>query len=721
MYYNNGLIKAETLAVRTYNGADFSKHVYGAGYEYDLNGRRSALTYPTQLTTTPGGTFNRVRYQYDPGTGALASVTDLQNSVFTFAYDRQTRVDSIVLPGRIIRRFGYDGASRLNNDFVLNRDSTTHGHFTTTRLRETALGLNSRGDILVTANAAGKGDTLTARYYGLGYLAASFYSDTTISKGGITVRYTADDRFARDGFGNDTSSYTEVVNAASKPFEIAVGLRNSWYQVGTGRQVRIDYWKSGSDTTELVNRDSVLYDGAGNETFAWTTVWRKDIEVVRKDRAMYYAADGRLRAADRRTASVLGARPVDVPITLDFDDHRYDALGRRVLTRTQRECVITTPTPLCGLGTIRRTVWDGNQELVEIQQMGHTGTSDAALENDTAFAARQPIYEPAVHNADLNLFYGRVAYTFGPSLDQPLSVTRWAYQADTSGQLAQWPEPFTIVPHWNVRGEADNGAFADGSIEHCGGTIPSKCVRVLWPFGWTANQQKVFEAGAWHGSLLEQKRDGSGLLFKRNRYLDPATGKFTQEDPIGLAGGLNLYGFAAGDPVNFSDPFGLWPRWLDDLLDNSNAGFHSYQRRLGMEQGRPIVGSGRAFHLGELASGLLNTLGTARTFPAASVASEAAALEAVGQTDRTILTRARAAFNKGEGAGVIPENKRLWGALYDAVAETVPGGRVDEIGSLGGQPILGSLRSGVGVVRINEGLNVVRRVGSNAWEVLGPF
>jgi hypothetical protein len=25
-----------------------------------------------------------------------------------------------------------------------------------------------------------------------------------------------------------------------------------------------------------------------------------------------------------------------------------------------------------------------------------------------------------------------------------------------------------------------------------------------------------------------------------------------------LAGGLNLYGYAGGDPVNFSDPFGLW-------------------------------------------------------------------------------------------------------------------------------------------------------------------
>lgn len=38
---------------------------------------------------------------------------------------------------------------------------------------------------------------------------------------------------------------------------------------------------------------------------------------------------------------------------------------------------------------------------------------------------------------------------------------------------------------------------------------------------------------------------------------DPGTGRFTQEDPIGLAGGMNLYGFAGGDPVNFSDPLGL--------------------------------------------------------------------------------------------------------------------------------------------------------------------
>jgi hypothetical protein len=45
----------------------------------------------------------------------------------------------------------------------------------------------------------------------------------------------------------------------------------------------------------------------------------------------------------------------------------------------------------------------------------------------------------------------------------------------------------------------------------------------------------------------------------RNRYYDPQTGRFTQQDPIGLAGGMNLYGFAEGDPINFSDPYGLFP------------------------------------------------------------------------------------------------------------------------------------------------------------------
>jgi uncharacterized protein RhaS with RHS repeats len=49
------------------------------------------------------------------------------------------------------------------------------------------------------------------------------------------------------------------------------------------------------------------------------------------------------------------------------------------------------------------------------------------------------------------------------------------------------------------------------------------------------------------------------MLYRRNRYFDPVSGQFTQQDPIGTSGGMNLWGFANGDPVNYSDPFGLCP------------------------------------------------------------------------------------------------------------------------------------------------------------------
>ncbi len=40
-------------------------------------------------------------------------------------------------------------------------------------------------------------------------------------------------------------------------------------------------------------------------------------------------------------------------------------------------------------------------------------------------------------------------------------------------------------------------------------------------------------------------------------WYDPQTGRFLTQDPIGLAGGVNLYAYAGNNPISFSDPFGL--------------------------------------------------------------------------------------------------------------------------------------------------------------------
>lgn len=52
----------------------------------------------------------------------------------------------------------------------------------------------------------------------------------------------------------------------------------------------------------------------------------------------------------------------------------------------------------------------------------------------------------------------------------------------------------------------------------------------------------------------------TGLYYVRNRWYDPQQGRFISEDPIGLAGGINLYVYADNRPVMVRDPYGLNPR-----------------------------------------------------------------------------------------------------------------------------------------------------------------
>ena len=54
-----------------------------------------------------------------------------------------------------------------------------------------------------------------------------------------------------------------------------------------------------------------------------------------------------------------------------------------------------------------------------------------------------------------------------------------------------------------------------------------------------------------------RENDDTGSYHYRARYYDPNVGRFTQEDPAGELGGLNLYAYAASNPLRFTDPTGL--------------------------------------------------------------------------------------------------------------------------------------------------------------------
>jgi RHS repeat-associated protein len=75
------------------------------------------------------------------------------------------------------------------------------------------------------------------------------------------------------------------------------------------------------------------------------------------------------------------------------------------------------------------------------------------------------------------------------------------------------------------------------------------------------------------GGIVE---DATGFVRFGARDYDPRSGRWTNKDPGGFSGGLNLYAYAVGDPVNVVDSNGRWPmdagsswdRWNDFLNQN---------------------------------------------------------------------------------------------------------------------------------------------------------
>ncbi|MGH8110261.1 MAG: RHS repeat-associated core domain-containing protein, partial [Arenimonas sp.] len=50
----------------------------------------------------------------------------------------------------------------------------------------------------------------------------------------------------------------------------------------------------------------------------------------------------------------------------------------------------------------------------------------------------------------------------------------------------------------------------------------------------------------------------SGLHYNYFRFIDPATGRYNESDPIGLPGGISTYAYVNSSPTNRVDPYGLY-------------------------------------------------------------------------------------------------------------------------------------------------------------------
>jgi RHS repeat-associated protein len=93
---------------------------------------------------------------------------------------------------------------------------------------------------------------------------------------------------------------------------------------------------------------------------------------------------------------------------------------------------------------------------------------------------------------------------------------------------------------------------------------------------WEAVYQPFGEAAVHPGSSVVNNMrfpgqyydSETGLHYNYFRYYDPSVGRYLTPDPIGLAGGINLYAYVSGNPVNWVDPLGL----LTESYNNATGG-----------------------------------------------------------------------------------------------------------------------------------------------------
>jgi len=549
-------------------------------YNYDGFGNVLSQSSPdTGLTT----------FSYDAA-GNRTSAVDARGVVVNYTYDALNRLVNVQYPAAVAENITYTYDSMVGGSYGIGRLSSISTAASTLNYSYNHLGLVSQKQ--VTLN--GQLGTVSYAYDTNGNLIGITYPS------GRIVTYTRDSagrvQAVKTKF-NSTATEQTVISAVNYlPF----GPIKS-YTYGNGLTHTLSY-DNDYRLTDIVLGGLMVrnynYDAADNITTIIDGVSSTKTQNFTYDNLDRLTSASGIYGYQAFSYDGVGNRTgflFDNGTAISSDTYSYE-------TTSNRLSYIDNTTAGLATGT-RNFSYDNAGNLLQ-------GTAENGTDQTYTYNKANRL---TTAKAGINLLGTYVYNTLG----QRMSKT----YADGSKELFHYDEAGQLIAVTNASGNTLREYIYNGNIlvgyvnagivayvhnDHQGTpqVITAQNQNVLWmadyePFGKAklgTNNTIAFSA-RFPGQYLDSE---TGIYYNYFRDYDPSIGRYIESDPIGLQGGINTYAYVEGNPVSFTDPYGLkkwdydgWGNtaacsYYDDLAQKSGCNYYKEAAKICRGQ-KPLV------------------------------------------------------------------------------------------------------------------------------------
>jgi RHS repeat-associated protein len=552
-----------------------------AAYTYDNNGNVKTQTQKFDATAANDAMTS---FDYDP-LNRLTKLTDALAGITQYAYNGVDHLVSVSDPKSLLISYAVDGLD--NQKQLISPDTGT-----TNRTFDAA------GNLKTSTDARSKVSTYS--YDALNRVTGVTFSDTTPALGYVyddtTLGNYGKGRLTKltDGTGNTTFTYDIQGRLVQKKQTTGTVVQTVSYGYDTlGRMNSITYPSGkvlayGFDVQGRINSIAVngvsLVSSITYQPFGLPKSWiisggpvqTRAFDLDGRQTSYPYTATGtvnltydlgnRIKNLTGTVAKTYGYDKLDRLTSYSNEIYGYDGNGNRSSHKVgATNYAYTNPTTSNRLTsmagpTARTFTYDASGNITNIST-GYAFSYDARgrMTNITAGSVNQyginglgqrTTKAGTGYTGTQRFVYGEDGKLLGEYDNTGVLITEHVYLNDTPIAAIKTAGAYLIqADHLNTPRAILGAANA-----------------LVWKwdsdaFGTTAANENPSALGTFNynprfpGQYYDKESTGHYNYF-RDLYF-AKTGRYLQSDPIGLAGGINTYGYVGGNPVKFADPFGL--------------------------------------------------------------------------------------------------------------------------------------------------------------------